>query len=145
MIFDEAILDLPVAQSDSNLVAFLRPIADEILERLSKRHTFMKQVQSAMVPLIEKGRLNIDEVARELAMSPRTLQRRLENEGTTFGAVLDETRRVAALEYLKNPRIAIAEAAFLLGFSEPSTFYRSFRRWTGDTPANYRRSVVDHS
>jgi AraC-like DNA-binding protein len=70
------------------------------------------------------------------------LQRRLERAGTTFNAVCDELRRDAALEHLRNPRVPIKEAAFLLGFSEPSTFYRAFRRWTGDTPANFRRGLA---
>jgi AraC-like DNA-binding protein len=75
-------------------------------------------------------------------MSVRTVQRRLESEGTTFGALFDETRRAAALEYLRNPQMAIKEAAYRVGFSEPSTFYRAFRRWTGATPADYRRSLA---
>lgn len=87
------------------------------------------------------GSCTIEAVATALGLSVRTVQRRLESEGTTFGALLDETRREAALEYLRDPQIAIKEAAYRVGFSEPSTFYRAFRRWTGATPADYRRSL----
>jgi AraC-like DNA-binding protein len=111
----------------------LRPDADA---------EFLARVRCAMRKLTAEARCSVESVACELAVSPRTLQRRLERAGTTFGAVSDDIRRDAALEHLRNPRVAIKEAAFLLGFSEPSTFYRAFRRWTGDTPANFRRTSL---
>jgi AraC-like DNA-binding protein len=106
------------------------------------RDTYRARVRVVLAKLIAEGRCSVEDVAKELAVSARTLQRRLEQEGTTFGGVCDDARRTAALEHLRNPRVAIKEAAFLLGFSEPSTFYRAFRRWTGDTPANYRRALA---
>jgi AraC-like DNA-binding protein len=103
---------------------------------------FLARARSVMTKLLAEGCLSVEDVARELAVSPRTLQRRLEQAGTTFGEICDDTRRAAALAHLRNPDVAIKEAAFRLGFSEPSTFYRAFRRWTGDTPANYRRALA---
>jgi AraC-like DNA-binding protein len=104
--------------------------------------SYASRVRAALTKLVEERRSSVEDVAKELAVSPRTLQRRLEREGTTFGAVCDDARRAAALAHLRNPGVAIKEAAFRLGFSEPSTFYRAFRRWTGDTPANYRRALA---
>jgi AraC-like DNA-binding protein len=75
-------------------------------------------------------------------MSARSLQRRLGDEGTSFDAVIDELRRDLAHRYLADPRIAIAEVAYLLGFSEPSAFHRAFKRWTGATPSEARRPTV---
>jgi AraC-like DNA-binding protein len=95
-----------------------------------------------MAALICDGRCTLEAVAAVLGMSVRTVQRRLESEGTTFGALFDDTRRAAALEYLRDPQMAIKEAAYRTGFSELSTFYRAFRRWTGGTPADYRRSLA---
>jgi AraC-like DNA-binding protein len=119
LVFDAALLDLPI----------------------TPRPDFASRVRATIAGLIEGGTCCIEDVARELAVSARTLQRRLESEGTTFAEVYDETRRATAMEYLRNPRVAIKDAAFRVGFSEPSTFYRAFRRWTGATPADYRRSL----
>jgi AraC-like DNA-binding protein len=74
-------------------------------------------------------------------MSPRSLQRRLHSEGTSFAEVLSELRRDLALRYLRDQRIAIAEVGFLLGFLDVSAFHRAFKRWTGSTPAEYQRSL----
>lgn len=79
-------------------------------------------------------------VARTLGMSSRTLARRLHEAGTSYTKVLDETRRRLALDLLADPRLAVYELAFLLGYSEPSTFHRAFRRWTGESPDAWRRA-----
>ena len=80
-------------------------------------------------------------VAGKLHMSPRSLQRRLHSEGTSFAELLSELRRDLALRYLRDQRIAIAEVGFLLGFLDVSAFHRAFKRWTGSTPAEYQRSI----
>jgi AraC-like DNA-binding protein len=113
-------------------------------EQLHPRDTYVHRVRVTITRLVEDGRCSVESVAKQLAVSPRTLQRRLERAGTTFGALCDDARRAAALAQLRDPRVPIKEAAFRLGFSEPSTFYRAFRRWTGDTPANYRASTHQH-
>ena len=71
-------------------------------------------------------------------MSERTLQRRLKDEGVTFAALVDEVRPDLARMYLADPKLAIFEVAFLLGYSEPSAFNRAFRRWTGTSPSDFR-------
>jgi AraC-like DNA-binding protein len=77
-------------------------------------------------------------MARLLKMSVRTLHRRLSDEGTSHKQLLEQLRRELAATYLRERAIAISEAAYLLGFSEPSAFHRAFRRWTGQTPAEFR-------
>lgn len=84
--------------------------------------------------------LDIDRLARRLRTSRRTLQRRLREAGTTFHALVDEARRESALGYLHDPRLTLAEVAFNTGYSEMSTFFRAFRRWTGQTPREYQSS-----
>jgi AraC-like DNA-binding protein len=142
LVFDAALLDADLPSGDGTLLGRLEPIAEQMLRALTLEGGFSRRVRAALARSLERGRSNVEDVARELAVSPRTLQRRLGEEGTTFGAVCDETRRAAALEHLRDRRLGIKETAFRLGFSEPSTFYRAFRRWTGDTPANYRRAYA---
>lgn len=141
IIFKASLLDAPVLGADSNLRYYLTPIADEILAQLPKRDGFIQEVQVCIANVLKDGDTHLKTVARNLNVSTRTLQRRLKNENTSFGALLDEARHVAAMEYLGDPRISITDTAFLLGFSEPSTFYRAFKRWTGTTPASYRQSA----
>jgi AraC-like DNA-binding protein len=80
--------------------------------------------------------------AAKLHMSERSLQRRLTDEGTTFDGLLEELRRGLALRYLSDQRVAIAQIAYLLGYSEPSAFHRAFKRWTGKTPTEARQQGV---
>ena len=140
IVFDAAYVDLPVENADPNLLHFLKPIADEILERLPQREGVLQEVQSCIVDVLQDGDASLERVAAGLNMSTRTLQRRLESEGTSFATLLDDARRMAAFRYLGDPRISITETALLVGFSEPSTFYRAFKRWAGTTPAEYRRT-----
>jgi AraC-like DNA-binding protein len=72
-------------------------------------------------------------------MSTSTLGRRLEREETTFRDLLDDLRKQLATQYLTNPDLELAEVALLLGFSQSTAFHRAFRRWTGQTPAEFRR------
>ena len=75
-----------------------------------------------------------------MAMSARTLQRQLKERGVDFKQLTDETRRRFAINYLKEQKNTLTEVAFLLGYSEVSAFNRAFKRWTGSTPLEYRRS-----
>ena len=77
--------------------------------------------------------------ARSLQMSPRTLGRRLQHEGTTFKHLLDDLRRRMALRYVDGQELGLSEIAFLLGFSQTAAFHRAFKRWTAQTPLEYRR------
>lgn len=89
---------------------------------------------------LPQGSADKPTVARALGMSARTLARRLAEASTHYNAVLEETRRVLALDLLEGRGLAIHEVAFLLGYTEPSTFHRAFRRWTGETPDAWRRA-----
>lgn len=143
IIFDASLLQAPVLGADSNLRYYLTPIADQILTQLPQRDGFLQEVQVCIASVLKEGDSHLKTVAANLKVSSRTLQRRLKRENTSFGVLLDEARHVAALEYLNDQRISIADTAFLLGFSEPSTFYRAFKRWTGTTPASYRQSILE--
>jgi AraC-like DNA-binding protein len=89
-----------------------------------------------------EGDASLAAVAAKLKMSERTLQRKLEAEGASFDAPLDDFRRDLALRYLADPKVAVAEVAYLLGHSEASPFHRAFERWTGKPPAEARKSAA---
>ena len=96
------------------------------------------RVRQVLASRLGAGVTTLAQVARQLKMSERSLQRRLAGEATSFEVLLDEIRHQLALRYLADPRVAISEVAYLLGYSEPSPFHRAFRRWTGNTPGERR-------
>ena len=82
---------------------------------------------------------SIEAAARRLAMSPRTLQRRLSEEGTSFEGLREEMRKQTAETFLADRTLSVGEVAFLLGFSEPGAFHRAFKRWHNTTPDAFRK------
>ncbi|HET9930789.1 MAG TPA: AraC family transcriptional regulator [Polyangiaceae bacterium] len=140
---------------DGELVGRENPKADPALSRLIERHaetllaarpeptlSTRERVQHVLAITLGEGEAALADVARKLKMSERSLQRRLADEGVTFDALLDKVRRDLALRYLADPKIAVAEVAFLLGYSEPSPFHRAFKRWTGKTPSEMRKRAA---
>ncbi len=96
------------------------------------------RVRAALVELLPAGQASVRDVGRSLAMSTRTLQRRLGDEGTSFQTVLATTREALARHYLTDETISTGEISFLLGYADPSSFYRAFHDWTGETPDRVR-------
>ena len=103
------------------------------------RPTTTQRVRAALLEGLPSGLASIEAITRKLAMSRRTLQRRIEAEGTSFQAILRDTREALARHYLERTALPAAEISFLLGFDEPNSFYRAFRGWTGLTPDSVRR------
>ena len=99
---------------------------------------FVSAVRSVMAELLSDGAPS-DLVAKKLAMSVRSLQRRMAQERTRYSEVLDSLREELARRYLADSDLAISEVAFLLGFSEQSSFHRAFKRWTGEAPGAWRK------
>jgi AraC-like DNA-binding protein len=112
-------------------------VALDYLARLDRNDT-VTQVRQRIRERLPSGVPSQAEVARALALSPRTLARRLEEAQTSFTALLDETRRSLAEQYLQRTDFSVAEVAYLVGFAESSSFNRAFRRWTGRAPGDAR-------
>lgn len=129
----------PMSTADAALARLLEDHA-HILARHDRAATagFGTEVRKAIATVLPAGGSAAD-VADALHLSVRTLQRKLVAVGTSFSELSDEVRSDLALEYLNDPAVSIAEVAFLLGFSEQSSFNRAFRRWTGETPGRWRR------
>jgi AraC-like DNA-binding protein len=92
--------------------------------------------------VLPNGPPDAAEIARRMHMSRRTLQRRLSEEGTGFQELVDRVRADLARGYMRDPRIKLADVAYRLGFSDVSTFSRSFKRWTGESPGRYALSLT---
>jgi AraC-like DNA-binding protein len=137
----------PAGSGESPFFAFLGQVARAfeqgagqavVREQHSRRSepagAFRRAVEQRLEPMLERGAVRIEAVARALGCSRQTLYRRLKEEGTTFAALLDGLRRRLALHYLREQGLSVKETAYRLGFSEPAAFSRAYKRWTGSSP-----------
>lgn len=137
--FDRAWLELPLPAADPNLHAVMAKVADQMLSKMAQTKTVTSDVRRIIRERLSLGVPELADVAAELAMSMRTLARRLESEGTNFRELVDDVRRAVAMECVAYRDIAFSELSYQLGFSYLAVFCRAFRRWTGRTPLAYRR------
>jgi AraC-like DNA-binding protein len=140
-VFDSRHLQKPVENADAKLHSVLRRHAEALLADVPTWRTFTDLVRHHLSSSLSHGRPAAGKLARQLHMSARTLERRLQCEGTTFGAVLEDVRRRLALHHLGRREVSLSEIAFLLGFSQVGAFHRAFKRWTGTTPLEHRRQM----
>lgn len=129
----------PLPRRDDALRRTLRRHADLVLASHPPRHdSLIDQVRTELLRLTPVGLPSVEEVSRRLALSPRRLQRRLREEGTTFADLTKRTREELGRRYLQDAGLTVTEVAYLLGFSETSAFSRAFRAWTGLAPVEFR-------
>jgi AraC-like DNA-binding protein len=140
IVFAARDMALPTVRPDATLAGYLSEHAEHVLRTMTTGSSFTECVRAAIWAQLSDGRPRLSRIASAVGVSPRTLQRRLADEGTSLHEQVDELRKAMALATLRDRTVQIDEVAFLLGYGEPSTFYRSFRRWTGGTPDEYRRS-----
>ena len=126
------------AGSQPGVLQVLTEHADHLLEKLPRGPDLVERTRRAIGERLRGGDSSLEGVARELATSARSLQRHLRDLGYSYQALADEVRAATARLYLEQPDVAIAEVAYLLGFSDQSTFNRAFKRWTGSSPARSR-------
>lgn len=138
LVLHEADLELPFATHNEELLQMLTPQFEQALSDGGTGQDILVQVKWVLKRLLAGSRPDLVMVARELGVGERTLQRRITEEGTTFRELLNATRHELARQYLSDPLIEPTEAAFLVGFEDPNSFYRAFRTWEGKTPAEWR-------
>lgn len=143
--FDRDLLKLPLPQADAGLVEMLKHYADELLLKIPTKNDLVENVRQVLQARLRRGgNVNLNSAARDLAMSERDLQRKLNAEGTSYQDVLDKLRCESALGYLAED-VDSREISRLLGFSEPSAFSRAFKKWTGKTIQEIKRSGDAHA
>lgn len=111
------------------------------MKDLRPESDFRERVRACLIEILASGEYSMADVAKRLAISPRTLQRRLQDENTTFQQELDNLREELARHYLKKSDYTSGQIAFLLGYEDPNSFFRAFRTWTGTTPDVVRALV----
>jgi AraC-like DNA-binding protein len=138
--FDREYLEAPLPCADASLHALLCDHVLRALEQSLRWPTLRGQVcEIASREFLDRRPMALT-VARQLQMSARTLGRRLEREGTTFAAVVDDLKEQLALGFVTQYELRFSDIAFRLGFSHVESFHRAFKRWTGRTPLEYRRT-----
>lgn len=133
-------LGLANPHRDPGLRALMDRQAEALLAALPDSGPFDRALQQLLPRLLHDGQATLPRAARELHLSPRSLQRRLDERGLTWQQLLNNTREQLARQYLADRSLSIGDIALLLGFSEQSAFTRAFSRWTGETPARWRRA-----
>ena len=143
LVMEREFVDRPVAAADPRLYPILRRYLDRVLEEMPREDgLLLAAVRRAIGESMRDGGPTLAQVARKTALSRRTLQRRLKDYGIDFKRLVDDTRRRFSLSYLRDPEHTLNEIGYLLGYSEVSAFNRAFKRWTGLTPSDYRRTIT---
>jgi AraC-like DNA-binding protein len=139
VVFDAAVLDLPLPTANTELATASEQVIVDYLAHLDRTEIAM-QVKARLIEMLPSGRVSARQVAEALHLSVRSLQRKLAEKGASFAQLLEDTRRELARQYVGNSRLSVGEITYLLGFSDPANFTRAFRRWTGQSPSAFRQS-----
>lgn len=132
----------PFLTENEKMWEFFEPELRRRMTELDTEASYASRVRSCLFELLPSGMSSADDVAKNLAISKRTLQRHLNNENTSFQQELNKTRENLARHYLTSSAYSGAEISFLLGFEDPNSFFRAFRSWTGETPETVRAQTL---
>ena len=138
--FASSELTRPVQSADPGLMALLKQYADETLAALPEPGRQALEVRSLIVKGLASGDIALTGIAKKLGLSERSLQRHLRDEGTSHKQLVEDTRRELAVRYLGNHSVSASEVAYMLGYSETAPFFRAFKKWTGQTPGQFRQA-----
>jgi AraC-like DNA-binding protein len=142
LVFDRSLLDMPLVQADETLHLAMREQARTAMEATFKDHGLAYRLRQALIPLMPKCEATLEKAADRLAMSPRSLQRKLADAQLNFQTVLDAVRKDLARVYLRDPALSALDIALLLGYAEQSSFTRAFKSWFATTPSAWRSPVL---
>jgi AraC-like DNA-binding protein len=137
--FDVGLLERPMVTADAMIESLMRHYGDLRLAALPVERSAIEPLRREIAQLLVKGEIGIEHLANATGTSVRTLQRRLQEMGMTYNALLNDVRKTLALNLLENETLALSQVAFSLGYSEVSAFNHAFQRWVGQSPGDYRR------
>jgi len=139
-VLPQRVMDLPIVSEDHHLLQILTAHADDLMAERHSVSGLQSMVANQLVDLLPSGESGAAAIARRLGMSRRSFARHLAEEGTTYGEILEQLRQRLASRYLADDRMSLQQIAWLLGYSEPGAFTHAYRRWTGTTPRQARKS-----
>lgn len=143
LYFDPVVLSYPLWQAEPELVQLHEQLALERLQELA-RYDLIGDVRRAVGATLERGETTLETVAAQLNITPRRLRTQLSDANTSFQQILSDYRCRLAKRLLAGTSESIERIVYLTGFSEPSTFYRAFKRWSNETPVEYRKRKQRH-
>lgn len=139
LVFSKTDMELPFVTNNAELLTIVAPqLEAELAEQLAQK-TFSEQAKAILKRLVAGQRPGIEDLARELHLSVRTLQRRLTDQGISFQRLLEEARRELAHHYLLHSSRELSETAYLLGYEDANSFFRAFHQWEGTSPGQWRQ------
>ena len=138
LFFSREALNYGMSHLDHELTSALTDPLRHLFNEPTAADQFLQTLRTSIVRLLPTGTMNIDDIARELNVSKRTLQRRLSDRNTQFQQVVLDIRNELSLRYLADKRLSLAEVAFLIGYADQSTFSSAFKSWHGCSPSRYR-------
>jgi AraC-like DNA-binding protein len=141
MLFDRNLLALPIVKSRTDLENYLTRASYDVVKRPVNEKSYAEQIRRYLRKALPRLP-DYEQIAEEMNINPQTLRRRLRDEGCDYRQIRNELIRDMAIGYLTREDLDIKEIAYLLGFSEPSAFIRSFRKWTDTTPGCYREEFA---
>jgi AraC-like DNA-binding protein len=142
LVIERDFIEREVPAADQQLYQIMKQYLDQVLSEIPREDAVLSSIRKAVAESMRDGDPKLSRVAKKVSMGPRTLQRRLKEDGLDFKKLVEDTRQRFAVSYLKDRKNSLTEVAFLLGYSEVSAFNRAFKRWTHSTPLSYQRKML---
>ncbi|OTG67609.1 AraC family transcriptional regulator [Acinetobacter silvestris] len=141
LIFPINFLSTPIKHADQTLQSLLKQQAQALLEKLPHSTQLDERLQQSILKGLQRNNYQIEDIATQLNMSVRQLQRHLQSQNTTYQQRIQQVRQILATQYLQDPHLSLHEIALLLSYSEQSAFQRAFKNWMGITPQQWRQKT----